>query len=98
MIYHKFLKQTAAPSIADAGAVLLAAEFAVGGRLRIVNAMLDGLERAQVGEDGFEIVIAHVLGDHRWHGRTQVAGPYEAGAHNRGKKGVVPVRNARAMR
>lgn len=87
----------ALPLVAVAGAVLLAAELAIGGRLGIVHTMLDGFEGAQVGKDSFEIVIGHVPGDHRRHGRTQVAGLNEAGAHGLEKKGFVIIRNTRGI-
>ena len=40
--------------------VFVPADSAISDRFRIVHAMVDGLERAQVREDGLEIVIAHL--------------------------------------
>ena len=41
-------------------AVEAAAELAIGERLGVVHAVLDRLERAEIGEDGFEVGVRHV--------------------------------------
>ena len=46
----------------------MAAEFALGGRLGVVDDVLDGLEGAEVGEDGLEVFVLHVTVNPPGHG------------------------------
>jgi ABC-type uncharacterized transport system YnjBCD substrate-binding protein len=50
--------------------MFLAAQLAVGGRLRVVHTMLDWLGRVQESKYGLQIAIVEVLVNRDWHDRT----------------------------
>ncbi len=52
--------------------VLVLADSAISDGFGIVHTMVDGLEGAQVGEDGLEIVIGHLPEEPPWHDRADL--------------------------
>jgi hypothetical protein len=74
--------------------VLELANSAVSDGFVIVHAMVDGLDNAQVREDGLEIVISHLPEKPPWHDGPNLPRAYLARPHDLQEHGFVVVADA----
>ena len=78
----RFGKFRRAVSVDFASPMPFATDSAICGRLSVVDAMFDWLERPQIGEDALQIIIRKVAEVPPRHGRCEFAGADMTGAHD----------------
>src|SRR5713226_10474220 len=75
-----------------------ATDSAICGRLSVVDAMFDWLERLQIGEDALQIIIRKVAEVPPGHGRREFAGADMTGANDLCEQRFVVIGDARRIR
>src|SRR2546427_61274 len=64
----------------------------------VVHAVHHRLQRAQIGEHRFQVVIGEILEFSKWHDRSKLSSLHVPGAHALDKQSLVVVANACGLR